>query len=389
MSRIPWAYHTVKGDIWQVLSELHEQYGPMIRIAPNELTTILPEAWKDVYATKPLLLKDPYSQTQPLNGAESLFTAEGNTHRRLRAVLSNSFSENALRSQSTIIEKYASQLVDRIVRESAEGTKEVDLTKLYGYTVFDTITDLSLGEALCRSLENLNEHSWIQGYFLHAKFTGFQIALSRFAPLDAILGFFLLGITGNARQRNWQVVGGALDRRMARRDSGNMIETRSDLLSPLVDRLDEQGQKGITKAEMFTNGLAFVIAGTQLNGSVASTAMYLLLRHRSKWDQVVEEVRSRFSNVKEITVQATRDLRYLEAVINETLRIRHPTPITLPRVVPATGCCIGGHAIPGDVCRNQFRPLTALYHLLIKVPRASDYRGSEPPKYTECVHAMG
>lgn len=354
MSRIPWAYHTIKGDLWQVLGELHEQYGPVLRIAADEITTILPAAWKDVYTVRPLLLKDPHSQTQPLNGAHSLFTAEGGTHRRIRAVLSNSFSEKALRSQAAIIEKYAAQLVDRVRRESDDGNTKVDLTKLYGYAAFDTITDLSLGEALCRSLEDLNEHSWIQGYFFHAKFSAIRIALSRFAPLDAFLGLFLLGITRKARQRNWRIITGALDRRMARGESGQIMnEKRADLLTPLVDRLDERGQKGITKAEMFTNGLAFVIAGTQLNTNVLSTAMYLLLRHRGKWVRVVEEVRTRFSNDDEITVQGTQGLAYLEAAINETLRIRHPTPINLPRIVPPTGCYIGGQFIPGNVCCNQ------------------------------------
>lgn len=324
-----------------------------MRIAPNELTTILPGAWRDVYATKPLFLKDPHSQTQPLNGAHSLFTAEGDTHRRIRAVVSNSFSDKALRTQAPIIEGYALQLIARVVRESRQGpdgTSEVDLTKLYGYAAFDTITDLSLGEALCRGLEGMNEHAWIKGYFFHAKFSAIRIALSRFAPLDAVLGLFLLGVTRQARQRNWRIITGALDRRMARDESGQVKEKRSDLLTPLLDRLDEGGQKGITRAEMFSNGLAFVIAGTQLNTNVVSTATYLLLRNRDKWEQLVQEVRGRFSSDGEITVKATQDLAYLEAVINETLRIRHPTPINLPRIVPPAGCIVDGQSIPGNVC---------------------------------------
>lgn len=43
------------------------------------------------------------------------------------------------------------------------------------------------------------------------------------------------------------------------------------------------------------------------------------------------------------------NLPYLAAVINETLRIHHPTPINLPRVVPPEGQMIDGHWIPGRV----------------------------------------
>lgn len=339
----------VKGDLWQVLQKLHEQYGPVVRIAPDELTTTLPEAWKDLYASKPLLLKDPHSQTPPLNGAHSLFTAEGETHRRIRGVLSNSFSDKALRAQAPIIEKYASQLIARVLREAGQGeggNGEVDLTKLYGYAAFDTITDLSLGESLARGLEDMNEHVWIQGYFFHAKFSAVRIALSRFSPLDTFLGLFLLSLTKKARQRNWRVITGALDRRMARKDAE---EKRSDLLTPLVDRLDEGQRVGITKAEMMSNGLAFVIAGTQLNTNILSTATYLLLRHREKLERLVEEVRGRFADDSEITVQATHGLPYLDAIINETLRIRHPTPINLPRVVQSGGCLVNGQRVPSNV----------------------------------------
>ncbi|KAI7775569.1 hypothetical protein LA080_006580 [Diaporthe eres] len=323
-------------------------YGPVVRIAPDELTTTLPEAWKDLYASKPLLLKDPHSQTPPLNGAHSLFTAEGDTHRRIRGVLSNSFSDKALRTQAPIIEKYAYQLIARVRREAGQGeggAGGVDLTKLYGYAAFDTITDLSLGESLARGLEDMNEHSWIQGYFFHAKFSAVRIALSRFSPLDAFLGLFLLSVTRKARQRNWRVITGALDRRMARNDAQ---EKRSDLLTPLVDRLDESQRVGITKAEMMSNGLAFVIAGTQLNTNLLSTATYLLLRHPDKLERLVEEVRGRFSDDNEITVQATHDLPYLDAVLNETLRIRHPTPINLPRIVSQGGCLVNGQRVPSN-----------------------------------------
>lgn len=289
-----------------------------------------------------------------MNGAHSLFTAELDTHRRLRGVLSNSFSDKALRAQAPIIEKYASQMINRILREAGEsecGTSDVDLTKLYGYAVFDVMTDLSLGGSLARGLEDMNEHTWIQGYYFHAKYSALRAALSRFRPLDALLGVFLLGVTRSARLRNWRVITGVLDRRMAQKDA--MIE-RSDLLTPLIDRLDETRRSGITEAEMISNGLAFVIAGTEANTNVLSTATYLLLRHREKWEHLVEEIRGRFSDDGEITVQATDDLPYLDAVIKETLRIRHPTPINLPRIVPTGGYVINGHRVPRDVS-NLFR----------------------------------
>ena len=346
VSRIPWARHVIKGDLWQVLDQLHEEYGPVVRIAPDEITTISPGAWQDIYSAKPLLPKDPYSQTPPLNGAHSLFTAADGTHKRIRGAIVNAFSDKALRDQSAIIENHSDQLVARLRREVDKSPNGVvDLQRFLGYATFDTVTDLSFGESF-DGLGGDNENTWIQAFFFHAKFSTIRNCLSRFAPLDIFLGLFLLGKTRKTRHRNTAIVTDKIERRLAK---GDMTGIRSDFLTPVIGRIDESGNKGITKKEMITNGLAFVIADCQLTTVALSTSAFLLHRDLPKWKCLVDEIRGRFASESDITVQSTQGLSYLEAVINETLRIRHPTPISLPRVIPCEGRTIDGQYIPGNV----------------------------------------
>jgi len=331
------------------LDHLHEKYGSVVRIAPDELTTIQLEAWKDIYVAKPVLAKDPYSLTPPLNDAHSLFTAEGETHRRLRGALVNGFSDKSLRDQAPIVESYGNQLIARLRREaakSADGT--VNIQRMYGYATFDTVTDLSFGEALLNTLEDDSDNDEIQAFFLHAKFSTIRNCLSRFSPLDIFLGLFLLGVTRKTRERNWRLTTEKINRRLAR---GDLTGVRSDLLTPLVGKLDEKGEakRSITKAELTTNQLAFVIADCQLTTVALATATYLLLRDPSKWQRLSEEIRGSFTSDGDITVQSTLGIPYLEAVINETMRFRHPTPISLPRCIPRGGRSVEGQLIPGKV----------------------------------------
>ncbi|GAB1312717.1 Cytochrome P450 monooxygenase [Madurella fahalii] len=345
VSRIPWARHVIKGDLWQALGRLHEEYGPVVRIAPDEITTISPGAWKDIYVSKPLLPKDPYSQTPPLNGAHSLFTAADDTHRRIRGAIVNAFSDKALRDQSPIIERHASQLIERLRREIGKRADEVvDLQRLFGAATFDTVTDLSFGESF-DVLKDDNENSWTEAFFFHAKFSAIRNCLSRFAPLDIFLGLFLLGKTRKTRNRNQRLATAKIERRLAK---GDMTGVRSDFLTPVVGRIDESGKKGVTKKELITNGLAFVIADCQLTTVALSTGAFLLHRDLSKWQRLVDEIRGRFTSESDITVPSTQGLSYLEAVIDETIRIRHPTPISLPRVTPREGRIIGGQYVPGS-----------------------------------------
>ncbi|KAL8726429.1 MAG: hypothetical protein Q9166_006707 [cf. Caloplaca sp. 2 TL-2023] len=345
VSRLPWARHVINGDLWKKLDQLHQQYGPIVRIGPDEITTILPSAWRDIYTARPQLPKDPYSQTPPLNGAHSLFTAAGDTHKRIRGILVQGFSDKALRSQAPIIEDYASQLMTRLRREvdtSSDG--RVDIGKFYGYATFDTVTDLSFGESF-HGLEGSNEHSWIRGFFLHAKFGTVRNVLSRFPPLDKIIGFFFLRMTRANRLRNWRTCTARIDLRLSKKGKTSM---RSDFLTPVLDKVGADDEQGISHKEVTTNALAVVIANCQLTTVALSAATYLLLTRPTTLATLAEEVRNSFSQDKDITVQATQGLPYLDAVINEVLRIHHPTPISLPRVVPANGHSIGGTFIPGN-----------------------------------------
>jgi cytochrome P450 len=158
ISRIPWAWHVIKGDLWQSLDKFHDQYGPAVRIAPDELTYISPDVWKEIYATRPQLLKDPRSQTPPLNGADSLFTAVGDDHRRIRGAFINSFSDKALRDQSSLIEDYSGQFIERLKAELIDNPSHVvNIQQIFGYTTFDIISDLTWGESP-KALTTIGDH---------------------------------------------------------------------------------------------------------------------------------------------------------------------------------------------------------------------------------------
>lgn len=348
ISRLPFAFSAVRGQTYKWLDDLHRQYGPVVRIAPGELTTVSPGAWKDIYLKRPQIPKDPHSQTPPLNGADSLFTAEGHTHSRMRRTFANGFSDRALREQSPIIESYVNLLIHRLRKEGAKAAakkENLNMAKYYGYAALDIIADLTFGESF-HGLEDDNEHDWILGFFLGAKFGAVRNSLSYFYPLDRFFGLLFLRLTGKNRLRNWKYTAECVDKRLGLGAAG--ID-RSDFMSPVVGNVNEGREKGITRDELNTNSLAVVIAGCQLTTVALATATYLLLKNQQTCCRLQEEIRSRFSDEKELSVMSTQALPYLSAVIDETLRIHHPTPIHLPRVVGPEGQVIDGRWIPGNV----------------------------------------
>ena len=51
-SRVPYALSLQNGVLPMKLKVLHDIYGPVVRVAPNELSFITSEAWKDIYSDK-------------------------------------------------------------------------------------------------------------------------------------------------------------------------------------------------------------------------------------------------------------------------------------------------------------------------------------------------
>lgn len=347
----------MNGTTYKWLDELHAQYGPVVRISPGELTTISPGAWKDIYLRRPQLMKDPSSQTPPMKGAHSLFTAHGETHSRIRRIYANAFTDKALKEQSVLIESHINLFVQRLHREIKKPKDiEIDIAKYYGYVALDIIADLSLGESF-HSLEGDNEHNWILGVFLGAKFGAVRNSLSHFYPLDRLFGAVFLRLTAKHRKRNYDQTEAAISKRLDLEAAGI---GRSDFISAVVGHLDAGGDKGISRVELEVQALAMAIAGCQLTTVALSTMTYLLLTNPKAHERLRDEIRSSFKQEEEITVSTTQPLVYLSAVVNETLRLHHPTPIHLPRIVPRGGQVIDGTWIPGNVCFTPSRTLLSI-----------------------------
>lgn len=51
-TRLWLAYHGWKGDFHIVLTEIHEKYGTTVRVGPDEVLTLSPDAIKKIYGTR-------------------------------------------------------------------------------------------------------------------------------------------------------------------------------------------------------------------------------------------------------------------------------------------------------------------------------------------------
>lgn len=123
---IPFVRRIISGDIFPWTLSLHQKYGEIVRIHPDELSIVAP-AWHDIYATRPPLPKPDVGTLRTQNKTPSLVTARSmKEHDRMRLVLSHGFSERALKEQEPIIQIFVDLLIAQLLNKTiASGEQGV------------------------------------------------------------------------------------------------------------------------------------------------------------------------------------------------------------------------------------------------------------------------
>lgn len=126
-------YHSFKGDVPFLLHKLHLEYGPVVRMTPNELSYTDPKAWKDIYGHRNGIPENKKDESQNFDADKahpSIIHADKEMHSKMRRLLANSFSDKSLREQEPVINQYVEILIRRL-REQAESGNTVDMVKWY------------------------------------------------------------------------------------------------------------------------------------------------------------------------------------------------------------------------------------------------------------------
>lgn len=105
----------------------------------------------------------------------------------------------------------------------------------------------------------------------------------------------------------------------------------------------------MSRQEIDANAATFVLAGSETTAALLSGCTFYLLKNPHIYRRLVTEIRSRFQHPSEIRLSSIATLSYLNAVLEESLRIYPPIPAMLPRLVPEEGAMINGEYVPAGV----------------------------------------
>ncbi|KAH7343128.1 cytochrome P450 [Pyrenochaeta sp. MPI-SDFR-AT-0127] len=341
-SRLPLISWSIKGRLNDKIKALHDHYGPVVRVGPDELTYESGQVWKEIYGHRspemPKSLKG-HGLAGPSNGVHAITTVPSKEdHSRMRRSLAYAFSEKALRAQERFLTKYVNILIEQLRTKCSDGP--VDMVQWYNFTTFDAIGDLAFGESFdCLTTSAL--HPWVKIIFDSTKAIPYVQALNYYG-LGSLRKYLIPPKLARAIANNQTLVTAKIQRRL---DKG-VDKERGDFLSYLL-RVEEGLQ--LSLGELQTMSKILIVGGSETTATLLSGATYYLLKTPAAYRRLVHEIRSRFDSESEISLMSVGELPYLNAVLEESLRVFPPVPASLPRITPPGGETIMGRYVPGGV----------------------------------------
>ncbi|KAL8687603.1 MAG: hypothetical protein Q9218_006271 [Villophora microphyllina] len=330
------------------LSALHAQYGDVIRIGPDQISFANEEAWQDIYTRRPGqkdIIKDKHWYIAPNGMPQNLITtSDPDVHTRMRKLLSTCFSEKSLRSQYPTIEAYADLLVNRLrhlvhaAADPASGAV-VDIVDWINFFTVDIIGDLALGESF-DCMKSNDYHPWVKTLDTFLQGMAYAAATRYYPSIEWLVTKLLPKKVMDMQRRHTEFIHERISRRLS------LKTDRPDFLTPFMQ--DNANYETMSIGEIESTFAILIVAGSETTATTLAGITSYLMQAENKHvlTELVAEIRGAFQREEDITIEGTRPLTYLEAVINEGLRLCNPIPGGLPRVVPKGGGTYAGHFLP-------------------------------------------
>ncbi|KIJ23223.1 hypothetical protein M422DRAFT_276244 [Sphaerobolus stellatus SS14] len=339
ITRLRVGYVACTGQQHLYYKQLHERYGSYVRTGPNHLhindVTILP----DVMAYKPFLRGERYGRSRIKGSTGSLHaTLDPEEHAQRRKIWERGLTSSAIQDYADALFKRVQQLIE--ILEIRRGVP-FDLSGWISCMAFDFMGDLTFGGAynlMDAGKDRMASPPQTMTHMVSLK----REVVANVPWLEAFAG--LIGSNKSIRKlRKF-----ALHSVLARKEKGSSTK---DLFYYLLDEAGS-GSQPLSFPNLILESTLAIVAGSDTTGAALSNLFFFLLTNPDVYTSLQAEVDKEFPKGADIlsapSSNIIRSMKYLNAVINETLRLRPAIPSGSQRRLPkgTGGIMLGEKFIP-------------------------------------------
>ncbi|CAG8948721.1 hypothetical protein HYFRA_00001842, partial [Hymenoscyphus fraxineus] len=341
VSNIWYAYHWFSGRYPWAIEAALKKYGDVVRIAPNELVFFTPDAFHDIYLPSHKSL-ELFPKTDFQNRGKNLggivWEEDPVRHREVAKKLAPAFSMRSTRAMEPIVVQYIEEFISRM-KELGGACEGVGLAKWMNWLTMDTSADLATGEKMGQmrnlkdslDLDVLLAFNWFATVLqVFKRFPLLMPLQYLFVPFSKLIPFFRM--EANCRA--------GVKKRIERRHS---IE-RVDLFSFALTEEDEIPRSKEEFSHLGAVSLQIMFAGFGTMSDWYYSTIIFLLQNPTIYDLLIAEIRETFDNYESITSEKLVRLEYLNACLQESLRLLPSLNTGLARLSP--GANVDGIWVP-------------------------------------------
>uniref|UniRef100_A0A665SZ69 unspecific monooxygenase n=1 Tax=Echeneis naucrates TaxID=173247 RepID=A0A665SZ69_ECHNA len=322
--------------IYNFDTECFQKYGKVWGLYDGRLPVLV---FMDTDIIKTILVKECYSvftnrRDLGLNGPlyDAVSIAEDEKWKRIRSVLSPSFTSGRLKEMYTIMLKHSSNLIKVLVKK-AELDEVIEVKEVFGPYSMDVVTST----AFSVDIDSINNPSdpFVTNIKKMVKFNFFNplLVLTILFPfLEPVfnkmnLSFFPAEVM--------DFFYSTLEKIKSDRKK-NDRKNRVDFMQLMVDsqisennNTDDNSQKGLTDHEILSQAMAFIFAGYETSSSTLCFLAYSLATNPHIQKTLQEEIDKTFP--EKPTYEGLVQMEYLDMVMNESMRL-YPIGNRLERI---------------------------------------------------------
>ncbi|XP_016308276.1 cytochrome P450 3A30-like [Sinocyclocheilus anshuiensis] len=303
---------------------------------------------------KTILVKECYSlftnrRNFRLNGPlyDAVSIVEDDDWRRIRSVLSPSFTSGRLKEMFGIMKTHSHILVDNLGKTATRG-EAVDIKEFFGAYSMDVVTSTAFSvdidslnnpkDPFVTNIKKMLKFDLLNPLFLITAL--FPFITPVLEKMD--FAFFPTSVT--------DFFFAALKKIKSERVASDHKKKRVDFLQLMVDSQTagkEHTEKGLSDHEILSQSMIFIFGGYETTSSTLSFFFYNLANNPEAMKKLQEEIDQTFPDKAPVDYEAVMNMEYLDAALNESLRL-FPIVGRLERVCKKT-VDINGLLIPKDM----------------------------------------
>ncbi|OBR03144.1 Cytochrome P450 CYP4/CYP19/CYP26 subfamilies [Colletotrichum higginsianum IMI 349063] len=343
-----------------ILQEEHARHGEVVRIGPNTVSISNPEVLPVIYTTRTGFPKSdfyPTLQGYTPNGGklEAIFnTTSDDVHKSLKGPIAPLFTLANVPYLEPRVDEVLECLRDKLDANFVQNNVVINLGQWAQYFAFDVMGILTFskrygfldtGKDVGNMLQNIV-------HFMRVSAPYTQIPWFDKLARKNRVGDFLQRVLGlQASMGILAFVGKAIaDKKQQRAEQGAKLTAANDANDDKYGRGKDFLTRYIEIVEKDSAPVAWtfsnVIAGSDSVGSLMGTTLFNLLQYPHTLDALYRELRDANVSMPFPKWSEVRNLPYLDACVQEGVRMHPPFNLPFERVVPKGGITILGSFLP-------------------------------------------